>query len=145
MNTFKAIETQIKSKVAQALDENYSTDLNQDIKQTKNLFQNLINIDIQKIRKMIISEYSSLQNITEQQRTEIVNRLVDIERQKMEEKMAIQLAIDYLSGMTDKGFNELAVQTGYMRSDDLKTERVDASSALQENEIVKKLVDDMRL
>lgn len=32
----------------------------------------------------------------------------------MEEKMAIQLSIDYLSGMTDRSFNNLAIKTGYM-------------------------------
>ena len=35
--------------------------------------------------------------------------------------MAYQLAIDYISGMTDRSFNDLAIRTGYMSYDDLDT------------------------
>lgn len=37
--------------------------------------------------------------------------------------MAYQLAIDYISGMTDRSFNDLAIRTGYMSYDDLDTKR----------------------
>ena len=33
--------------------------------------------------------------------------------------MAMQVAIDYLSGMTDRSFNDLAVRTGYMNYDQI--------------------------
>ena len=57
----------------------------------------------------------------------------------MEEKLAVQLSIDYLAGMTDRGFNELAIQTGYMTKEDLQTERVDGNTALQQNKKVEEL------
>ena len=33
----------------------------------------------------------------------------------MEERMATQMAIDYLAGMTDRSFNDLAIETGFLR------------------------------
>ena len=62
----------------------------------------------------------------------------------MEEKMAVQLSIDYLAGMTDRAFNELAIQTGYMVKEDLQTERVDGNPALQRNKKVEELSKAMR-
>lgn len=53
--------------------------------------------------------------------------------------MAIQLSIDYLAGMTDRGFNELAIRTGYMKKEDLKSDRVNPETALKENKKVQEL------
>ena len=58
--------------------------------------------------------------------------------------MAVQLSIDYLAGMTDRAFNELAIQTGYMVKEDLQTERVDGNPALQRNKKVEELSKAMR-
>ena len=54
---------------------------------------------------------------------EIIQKRIEQARNNMEEAMAYQLAIDYISGMTDRSFNDLAIRTGYMSYDDLNTKR----------------------
>ena len=61
----------------------------------------------------MISEYGSIDEAVRRQE-EFIAKLVEEERNKMEEKIARQLSIDYLSGMTDRSFNNLALRTGYM-------------------------------
>ena len=56
-------------------------------------------------------------------RDEIIQKRIEQARNNMEERMAYQLAIDYISGMTDRSFNDLAIRTGYMSYDDLDTKR----------------------
>lgn len=67
----------------------------------------------QKLRNRMIAEFGSLEE-AERRKQEFIDKLIEEERNKMEEKIAIQLAIDYLSGMTDRSFNDLAIKTGYM-------------------------------
>lgn len=67
---------------------------------------------------------------------EFINELIDEERNKMEEKMAIQIAIDYLSGMTDRSFNDLAIRTGFMKHDQIQ----DAHRGGKPSESVLKLI-----
>ena len=72
--------------------------------------------------------------------------MIDEERGKREEKIAIQLSIDDLSGMTDRGCNELAVRTGFMKKEDLSDkDRVDPNTAFENNSKIKQLAQDMTI
>lgn len=73
---------------------------------------------IKEIRAKAIKKYGSLEQ-AKQDREAFITDIVQEERENMEEKMAVQLAIDYVSGMTDRGFNDLAISTGYMKSSDI--------------------------
>ena len=138
MNTFFAIETQIRSKVDKALDAKYQTDTTTVPITAEQFFRNKIDFDIEQIRANIQGTYGTIA-ISPEQKELVIKQLLEKERQKMEEKMAVQLSIDYLAGMTDRGFNELAIQTGYMTKEDLQTERVDGNTALQQNKKVEEL------
>ncbi len=70
----------------------------------------------------LLAQYGTIEEI-KKHRAEIIQERVEQARNNMEEKMAYQLAIDYISGMTDRGFNDLAIKTGYMSYDDLNTKR----------------------
>ena len=83
----------------------------------KNFDEDMIKEDEQALKELMIQNYGSLENIHEEERRTLINKLTFMERSKMEEKMAAQMAIDYLSGMTDRGFNELAIQTGLVDKD----------------------------
>lgn len=139
MNTFYAIETQIRNKVQKALDSKYETKITGQPKDFEQLYRSKVDEDIESIRQKIKAEYGTLDSVTPEQQEKIAQELIDRERQKMEEKMAIQLSIDYLAGMTDRGFNELAIRTGYMKKEDLKSDRVDPETALKENKKVQEL------
>ena len=143
MNTFAAVETQIRNKVDKALDPRYETDTSTIPANAEQLFRSKIDTDIEHIRSSIQTSQGTL-SITPEQKELVIQQLVDQERQKMEEKMAVQLSIDYLAGMTDRAFNELAIQTGYMVKEDLQTERVDGNPALQRNKKVEELSKAMR-
>ena len=69
-----------------------------------------------------LEQYGTIEEV-KKHRDEIIQERIEQARNNMEEKMAYQLAIDYISGMTDRSFNDLAIRTGYMSYDDLDTKR----------------------
>lgn len=75
-----------------------------------------------KNQKELLTQYGTLEEV-KKHRDEIIQDRIEKARNNMEEKMAYQLAIDYISGMTDRSFNDLAIRTGYMSYDDLNTKR----------------------
>ena len=62
-------------------------------------------------------------------RDEIIQNRIEQARNNIEDAMSYQLAIDYISGMTDRSFNDLAIRTGYMTYDDLNAKRGTTRSA----------------
>lgn len=115
INTFYAIEDQIRNKVKNVTGRSSESEAKGRIVHIDYLDKK-IKEDEEKIREYIENKYGT-ENLTDEQFNEIVMELTHQERLKMEEKMAMQLAIDYLAGMTDKGINEMLVQTGYMENE----------------------------
>lgn len=146
MNTFRAIETQIRMKAEKALDPNYKLSTETEPHNFEEFCKAEVDKDIRKIRERFAIEFSESENVTPEQQERVIKDLIDEERGKMEEKMAIQLSIDYLSGMTDRGFNELAVRTGFMKKEDLSDkDRVDPKTAFENNAKIKQLAQDMAI
>lgn len=146
LNTFRAIETQIREKVNKAIDQGYEIQILDEPKSFNELYRSQIDMDVENIRNMFKKKNPNLENISEKTKETIIRKLIDQERRKMEEKMAIQLSVDYLAGMTDRGFNELAIRTGYMKRKELTDKtRVDQETAFQNDEKVKKLSQDMNI
>ena len=75
-----------------------------------------------KNQSKLLEQYGTIEEV-KKHRDEIIQERIEQARNNMEEKMAYQLAIDYISGMTDRNFNDLAIRTGYMSYDDLDTKR----------------------
>lgn len=139
MTTYTAIETQIRDKMKKALDPEYPEKTEE-----TSLYAEAMHRDVEKIRRVIKFKYRTL-DITEEQREDFTRALVARERERMEEKMAIQYAVDYISGMSDDAFNELAIQTGVMdRSTLIDAERIPPEEA-QENRVVNSLIQNMVL
>ena len=104
MNVFNAIPNTVQENVELALeDEIKSNDYLEDFQIDSN----------NNLRNRMIEEYGSIEE-AKARKQEFIEKLIFEERSKMEEKMAIQLSIDYLSGMTDRSFNVLAIRTGFM-------------------------------
>ncbi len=104
MNVFNAIPHTVVENVECALDNRIAVvDFLTDFQAKSN----------RKLRNRMIEKYGSLAKAKEN-KEDFIAELIEEERQKMEEKMATQLAIDFLSGMTDRGFNDLAIRTGFM-------------------------------
>lgn len=144
MNTFKAIETQVRAKVQKAIDPSYEIKIIKDPKTFEELYRSRIDTDISQIRQRLLAIHPSLETITEKGQETFTEALIHEERQKMEEKMAIQISIDYLAGMTDRGFNELAIQTGHMKREDLTKSRVDIDTAFAKDKKVQALATAMQ-
>ena len=104
MNVFNAIPHTVQENVECALDDRITS---QDYLQDFQTYSN------DHLRNRMIDEYGGIEEAIAKKQ-EFIERLIHEERSKMEEKMAIQLSIDYLSGMTDRSFNNLAIKTGYM-------------------------------
>ena len=103
MNVFKAIPYTVR--------ENVECALNKEIK-CKDYLQDWQRESNENIRNRMLDLYGTI-NETEKHKEEFIQMLIEEERQKMEEKLAIQLAINYLSGMTDRSFNNLIIRAGY--------------------------------
>ena len=117
MNTYYAIEDQITRKIDHILGRLDVEEIKSRKTFVKYFDEDMIKEDEQALKELMIQNYGSLENIHEEERRTLINKLTFMERSKMEEKMAAQMAIDYLSGMTDRGFNELAIQTGLVDKD----------------------------
>lgn len=123
-HTYLAIKERVRKKVETATEKN-ETELSAEkkkdkaskkeekIKASRNYGKQRRKL-IDKTRKEILRKYGTI-NITDAQREEFIRVKIEEELQKMEEKMAIQLASDYLAGMSDVSFNEIAIKTGCIK------------------------------
>ena len=108
-NVFNAIPVTVRRNVEQALDEN---------PKLKEFLQGFQQTQINSVRARIIEKYNTLEE-ARIHKEEIIQEITHEERSNMEDKMSKQLAIDYISGMTDRGFNDLAIKLEYMRHTDI--------------------------
>lgn len=81
-----------------------------------------------KNQKELLEQYGTMDEVVKH-RDEIIQNRIEQARNNMEDAMTYQLAIDYISGMTDRSFNDLAIRTGYMTYDDLNAKRGTTRSA----------------
>lgn len=112
-NTFNAIKTRVSEKVNTALEDEH---------QSKNpipLYKIKVQSQIDRIRQEIIDTYGTTQ-LTQNQKEEFIGKKIEEQLATMEEKMAIQLSTDYLAGMTDKSFIDIATKTGYINQEDIQ-------------------------
>lgn len=110
-NTFNAIKTRVAQKINNALTVSH---------QSKNsLYRAKSQEQIEEIRKEVARIYGTTE-LTPQQREEYISQKIQCELKQMEKKMAIQLSTDYLAGMTDRSFAEVAIQTGHLSPEVLK-------------------------
>lgn len=113
MNVYDAIPHTVSTNVELALSD--KPDLT-------DILETYQEVELKKIRNKIIAKYGT-HNITKTQKQEFIEQFVREERQAMERKMAMLISIDYISGMTDESFNELAISTGYMNPKIIKRSR----------------------
>ena len=113
MNTYNAIEDQITKKVYEIFGE-LDTESIKKRRTNVKYFDLKIEKELNDVKKKIIKKYGPIEKIDSNKQKEIIRDLVEEERNKMEEKMTIQLAMDYVSGMRDSGFMALAVNLGYI-------------------------------
>lgn len=95
------------------------------IKEKKTILSQFQEEKYAQVREKVLTRYSQLiseslekcETIESVQAIEnkIIADFVAEERKHMEERMATQMAIDYLAGMTDRSFNDLAIETGFLR------------------------------
>lgn len=111
-NTFNAVKTRVRRKIETALTETHKVD-------KKHLYQEEVQAQVDGIRQEIIDAYGTTE-LTPEQREELIRRKIEEELKTMEQKMAVQLSTDYLAGMTDKSFIDVAVKTGHLAPEVVK-------------------------
>ncbi len=79
-------------------------------------------------QKELLEQYGTMDEVVKH-RDEIIQNRIEQARNNIEDAMSYQLAIDYISGMTDRSFNDLAIKTGYMKYEDLDAKRGTTRSA----------------
>ena len=105
-NTFNAVKTRVRRKIETALSEEHKVN-------EKHLYREAVQEQINGIREEIIGSYGTI-DLAPEQKEEFIGRKIAQELKAMEQKMAIQLSTDYLAGMTDKAFIDIAIKTGYL-------------------------------
>lgn len=143
-NTFLAVQERIRRRVDKAIlekpEKNEETVSKAERKAQENRnYGKQRRALILKTKREILDRYETL-NITPEQKEEFIKEKIEEELQTMEEKMAIQLASDYLAGMSDVSFNELAIKTGCMNRRTL----LKSSRTREESETIKNLKKKMR-
>ena len=117
-NTFESIENQIMAKVRSAagkLPEAEAKKRKTDI----GFFDQKIKEQEDKLREELISKYGELEQITDDQIEEFARPMIKNERDNIENKMAMQMAINYLAGMTDKAMFTHLIEIGLIDKEDI--------------------------
>ena len=124
-NTYRAIIDRVRKKIEIALSSQ---------SQNKNeLYQEQFQEQIDQVRQEVIEKYGTL-DLTSEQKEEYIALKTEQGLANIEEKMALQLSSDYLAGMTDRSFNDVAVKTGYITQESLQNSvRVQSSSKTIQN------------
>ena len=105
-NTLNAIITRIQRKIQTALSAEHKVP-------EKHLYRDIVQQQVDEIRQEIIDTYGTI-DLSPEQIREFSDGKIEQELDNMEQKMAIQLSTDYLAGMTDKSFIEVAMKTGFL-------------------------------
>lgn len=137
-NTFKAVENQVMTKIRNSLGRLPESETKKRITHIE-FFDKKILGEEQILRKAIIKKYGNPEQITDEQIAEFAKPIIERERRKMEGKMAVQLAIDYISGMTDRGINMQAIQIGVLDSEKVNKSR--RGSSKEEKEVFSQRYD----
>lgn len=130
-NTFNAVKTRVRRKIETALSKEHKVD-------EKHLYRKEVQGQVDAYRQKILEIYGTT-SLTDEQKEEFINEEIQTELNDMEYKMALQLSSDYLAGMSDKTFIDLAIKTEHF-----KQETVDkAERGVIPSESVKKLVSNI--
>ena len=114
-NTYNAVENQIIAKVKSAAGRLPEEDAKKRKTHVEFLDKKL-EAQEKKIKNDLIKRYGSIENITEEQIMEFAQELTRKERKKMEGKVAVQMAINYLAGMSDRAIFRQAEEIGVIDS-----------------------------
>ena len=113
-NTFQAVENQVVSKVKNAIGRLPEAEAKKR-KTHISFFDDKIANEEEYMREQLIKKYGDdVEKITDEQILEFAKPIVEREREKMEGKMAVQMAINYLSGMSDKAILTHARDIGFI-------------------------------
>ena len=118
-NTYFAVEDQILSKIRNTLGRLPQEEAKKRKTHIK-FFDEKVKKQEEYFKRQLKEIYGEdLDSITEEQIMEFARPIIDLQRKKMEGKMAVQMAINYLSGMTDKAIITNAMEAGLLNEEDL--------------------------
>ena len=117
LNTFYAIENQVTCKVDSILKKISEKDKKARTTHLK-FYDELIKQDEEELKEYIVLEYGPIEDITEEKREKIIRDITHIQRLFIEDKMAKEMAMAYLSAKSDRSFRTLAQKTGFLPNDD---------------------------
>lgn len=127
-NVYQAIPFTVSKNVERALDEN---------PEEEELLKEFQKNADDNMKSKLIEKYGTLDE-AKFYKEEFIKEQVEQERMNMEEKMAKQLAIDYISGMTDRAFNDLAIKIGYMKQEDLNLSKREKKASKSVTKLIEK-------
>ena len=107
-NTFHAIRTRVAQKINNALTAGYQS--------RNSLYKEKSQAQIDAVRQEILQTYGTL-DLAPEQKEEFIAKKIEEALGQIEQKMAIQLASDYVAGMTDRSFADIAIKTGHLSPD----------------------------
>lgn len=135
-NTFNAVKTRVRRKIETALTETHEVDKN-------HLYKDIVQGQVDEIRQEIIDTYGTT-DLTLEQKEEFISRKIEEGLKTMEQKMAVQLSTDYLAGMTDKSFVDIAEKTGHLNPEVVKNSERGGILSNQVQQLMDKLDNEQK-
>lgn len=135
-NTFNAVKTRVRRKIETALTETHEVNEN-------HLYKDKVQEQVNEIRQEIMDTYGTI-DLTSEQKEEFISSKIEEGLKTMEEKMAVQLSTDYLAGMTDKSFVDVAEKTGHLNPEVVKNSERGTALSNQVQQLMKKIDDEQK-
>lgn len=133
-NTFHAIKTRVTQKINNALTPTHQS--------RNSLYKEKSQAQIDAMRQEILRTYGTTE-LTPEQKEEFIAIKIQEQLGQIEQKMAIQIASDYIAGMTDRSFADIAIKTGYLSPEVLENGVRGAIESENVNKLIQNLQEDV--
>lgn len=132
-NTFHAIKTRVTQKINNALTPTHQS--------RNSLYKEKSQAQIDAIRQEILQTYGTTE-LTPEQKEQFIATKIQQQLGQIEHKMAIQIASDYIAGMTDRSFADIAIKTGHLSPEVLENGVRGAIESENVNKLIQNLQED---
>ena len=102
-DVYYAIPYTVRSLIKKALDDNYDGNSYLPEEEKRELIR---------VKKELSQRFGRRTDISKEELEEYINEKVEVERANLEKKVANEIAIKYIAGMTDTGITDILIKTG---------------------------------
>lgn len=133
-NTVNSVKTRVRAKIKMALTNEHQVD-------KKHLYREDVQKQVDAYRQEILDVYGTT-DLKPEQKEKFINVKIQAELKRMEYKMALQLSSDYLAGMSDRTFIDLAIKTGHLKQESVKKAKKGSTPSGSVQKLIKNIQEE---